>query len=84
MSNAPERPKIEPLTLSLNELGSVIRMAESSIVHAEAADRLYGLDQLIQTRAAASMIQAKCQREIVRIQQENSTSKIVTEPPKKE
>lgn len=78
--------QIEPLSLGNGELRHIMDMAESSIVHAEAADKLYGLNALVQTRAAASMIQAKCERELARRQliEREKTDKVPTEPAKKE
>lgn len=60
------RPQLQPMTLSVNDLHNIIRVCEAAIAVGEMTDKLFGLDTLIQTRAAASSIQAKCQVEIAR------------------
>lgn len=60
--------EIQPMSLSLSELNAIARMAECHIVYAEAADKTFGSSGIVQTRAVSAMIQAKCEREIMRQQ----------------
>jgi hypothetical protein len=85
-----EIQQVPPLVFSNNELHNIIKMAETSIVFVQAADKVYELDnggepvKLVQIRAAAATIQSKCQTELYRrrVLAEESASRAAEEAKK--
>jgi hypothetical protein len=66
-TNNVHSSQIPTLSLSISQLKIIMRMAEVQITMAEAFDKLYENDELVQTRAQAAVIQAQCEQEILRL-----------------
>lgn len=58
--------QIQPLQFTTTDLANIMNMAEANLKVAELCHHLFGNDEVVQQRAIAADIQARCEKEIAR------------------